>query len=64
MTRRILVALAFAVVPSPITSWPNSIHDTFGAGVTISRRFDANVGADLATRARQISASTVFRFRR
>jgi long-chain fatty acid transport protein len=39
-------------------------HYTFGASVSISRRFEANFGADLSNRTRQISASAVVRFAR
>jgi long-chain fatty acid transport protein len=41
-----------------------SMHYTFGAGVSLSRRLEANFGADLSSRTRQISASAVIRFAR
>ncbi len=41
-----------------------SMHYTFGGGVSLSRRFEANFGADLSERTRQISASAVLRFPR
>jgi hypothetical protein len=39
-------------------------HYTFGAGVSMSRQVEVNVGADLSDRTRQISASAVMRFAR
>lgn len=40
------------------------MHYTFGGGVTLSRRLELNVGADLSDRTRQVSASAVVRFPR
>jgi long-chain fatty acid transport protein len=41
-----------------------AMHYTFGAGVSLSRQFEANFGADLSERTRQVSASAVVRFSR
>jgi long-chain fatty acid transport protein len=37
-------------------------HYTFGGGAALSRRFEANVGVDLSSRTRVVSASAVVRF--
>jgi hypothetical protein len=39
-----------------------SVHYTFGAGLSLSRRFEANFGADFSERTHQISTSAVLRF--
>jgi hypothetical protein len=41
-----------------------SMHYTFGAGVSLSRQLEANFGADLSDRTRQISFSAVVRLPR
>jgi long-chain fatty acid transport protein len=67
-------AVRYVVLPNPdlldernaayLPDRAASMHYTFGAGVSFSRRFEANFGADLSERTRQISASAVLRFPR
>jgi long-chain fatty acid transport protein len=39
-------------------------HFTFGGGLSVTRQFEFNIGADLSRRTRQVSASAVVRFTR
>ena len=67
-------AVRYVVLPDPdlldernAAYLPNrgaSMHYSFGAGVSFSRWLEANFGADLSERTRQISASAVVRFPR
>jgi hypothetical protein len=67
-------AVRYVVLPNPdlldernaayLPDRDASMHFTFGGGVSLSRRFEANFGADFSERTRQISTSAVLRFPR
>jgi hypothetical protein len=67
-------AVRYVVLPDPdlldernaayLPARSGSTHFTFGGGVSLSRRFEANFGADFSERTRQISMSAVLRFPR